>query len=196
MVGAVESVEAGGGGALASTPGRLVRTLVGLTLAAVLLGACGGSKYPSFLPKHTLNQRDDTVLTGTVDRPALTSQGDPVEVVTPHWRVRAVVTGPNVPGEGLPVQQPATYCTWTITLSDATGDVPVLLSDFRPIDFVGETYQLSLPPGQTPLPSVLRPKQTLTFQVRDFETVGEGVMRWAPDGDHIVAKWDLVVEND
>jgi hypothetical protein len=166
-----------------------------LVLAALIIGACGGSKYPAFLPKSTLHVHDDTVLVGTVARPALTSQGDPVEVVTPHWKVRAVVTGPEVPGEGLPVVQPATYATFTITLSGATGDVPVSLSDFRPIDFVGETYMLSLVPGENSPPAVLKPKQTLTFEARTFEAAGEGVMRWAPDGNNIVAKWDFVVEN-
>jgi hypothetical protein len=42
----------------------------------------------------------------------------------------------------------------------------------------------------------VRPGQTVTFQARDYEAVGEGLMRWAPDGDHIVAKWDFIVEND
>ena len=193
-----------GGGQAADTPGprRLARAAAaGCMVAAILLGACGsssssGSKYPAFLPKKTLNVHDDTVLTGTVAQPALTSQGDPVEVVTPHWKVRVVVQGPAVPGEGLPKEQGATYCTWTIRMSGATGNVPVILSDFQPIDFVGETYQLSLVPGEKPPSATLHPHETLTFQVRAFESVGEGVMRWAPDGHHIVAKWDFVVEND
>ena len=36
----------------------------------------------------------------------------------------------------------------------------------------------------------------LTFQIRSVMPVGEGLLRWAPDGDHIVAKWDYQVEND
>jgi hypothetical protein len=163
------------------------------------VAACSSSarsSFPSFLPKSSLHYYGDTLLTGTVSNPAYTSQGDPVEVVTPHWRVRAVVAGPEVPGEGLPVQQAATYCTWTITLSAATGAVPVSLSDFRPLDDLGHSYMLSLLPGEKPPPAELMPGQTLTFQARDYEAIGEGIMRWAPDGDHIVAKWDFVVEND
>ncbi len=67
--------------------------------------------YPSYLPKSTLHFHSDAVLTGAAARPALTNQGDPAKVVTPHWSVLAVVSGPEVPGEGLPYQAPATTCT-------------------------------------------------------------------------------------
>jgi hypothetical protein len=165
--------------------------------AALAVSACGSaSKYPSFLPKASLRASSDSILSGSVADPALTVEGDPVEVVTPTWKVLVDVTGPAVPGEGLPQVQPATYCTWIIELSHATGDVPVSIDDFRPIDQLGHTYFLSLPPGQAPPPAVVRPGQTVTFEVRAFEATGEGLMRWAPDGNHIVAKWDYVVEND
>ncbi len=36
----------------------------------------------------------------------------------------------------------------------------------------------------------------MKFELRAVEAPGEGLMRWAPDGTHIVAKWDFVVEND
>lgn len=70
-------------------------------------------------------------------RPALTSQGDGVEVKTPRWSVLVTVTGPEVPGEGLPYQAPATTCTWIVTMSGATGPVPVSASDFSSIDDEG-----------------------------------------------------------
>jgi hypothetical protein len=31
---------------------------------------------------------------------------------------------------------------------------------------------------------------------RAHELVGEGMMQWAPDHQHIVANWDYTVEND
>ena len=43
---------------------------------------------------------------------------------------------------------------------------------------------------------MLRPGQTLTFQLRAYELVGEGMMQWAPDHKHVVAYWDYTVEND
>ena len=29
-----------------------------------------------------------------------------------------------------------------------------------------------------------------------YELVGEGMMQWAPDHQHVVAYWDYTVEND
>lgn len=152
--------------------------------------------YPSYLPKSTLHFHTDTTVVGTIERPALTNQGDRVKVVTRHWSVLAVVNGPQVPGEGLPYQAPTTTCTWTITLSRATGRVPVVASDFDSIDQQGNVYRQYLVPGQPEPPRVLEPGHRVTFELQGAEAVGEGLMRWAPIGGHIVAKWDFVVEND
>ena len=152
--------------------------------------------YPAFLPPSTLHQVSDATLVGTVDQPALTSQGDAVQVVTQDWTALAVVSGPDVPGEGLPHQAPATTCTWTVKLTSATGRVPIVVSDFDTIDHKGNVYHPDLLPEQPAPPGVLEPGQTATFALRAGEPVGEGVMRWAPIGGHIVAKWDFVVEND
>jgi hypothetical protein len=177
-----------------------------LAAATVALAGCGSSAapksnsqyggYPSFLPSSTLHYHSDTVLTGTVQRPALTSQGDAVEVKTPHWSVLVTVTGPQVPGEGLPYQAPSTTCTWVVTMSAATGPVPVAASDFSSIDQENQVYWPALVPGQPRPPEVLCPGEKISFELRAAEAVGEGLMRWAPDGRNIVAKWDFVVEND
>lgn len=152
--------------------------------------------YPSYLPPSTLHYDSDAEVVGTAAQPALTNQGDPVKIVTPHWSVVAVVTGPEVPGEGLPYQASFTTCTWTVTLSGATGDVPISVPDFDSIDYRGDVYQPELVPGQPIPPKTLRPGQKVSFELRTGEAVGEGLMRWAPIGGHIVAKWDFVVEND
>jgi hypothetical protein len=191
---------------------RAVLALFAVLATAAVLAGCGSSHdsgaraprktgnglvgYPAFLPKSTLHFHSDQRLVGTAARPALTSQGDPVKVVTPHWSVVAVVTGPEVPGEGLPYQAPATTCTWTVALSQATGPVPISVSDFDTIDDLGTRFQPSLVPDQPVPPRVLRPGQRVTFELRAGEPVGEGLMRWAPSGGRIVAKWDFVVEND
>ena len=46
----------------------------------------------------------DRVLTGTMQRPALTVEGLPVQVKTHGFDVLVNVAGPVVPGEGLPYQ--------------------------------------------------------------------------------------------
>ena len=142
-----------------------------------------------------LNYHSDTVLTGTAQRPALTNQGDGAEVKTSRWSVLATVSGPQVPGEGLPYQASSTTCTWVVTLSGATGPVPISTSDFTSID-EDQVYRPVFVPGQPKPPTVLRPGQKVSFELRAVEAVGEGLMRWAPDGRDIVANWDFVVEND
>ncbi len=180
-----------------------------LAIALAALAGCGSAAassstnnadhfggYPTYLPSGTLNYHSDTVLTGTVQRPALTSQGEGVEVKTPAWSVLVTVTGPQVPGEGLPYQAPATTCTWVVTMSGATGIVPISASDFSSIDEDANVYRPHLVACQRQPPAVLRPGQKVSFELRAVQATGEGLMRWAPDGRNIVAKWDFVVEND
>ncbi|HML00476.1 MAG TPA: hypothetical protein VK428_09825, partial [Acidimicrobiales bacterium] len=59
----------------------------------------------------------------------------------------------------------------------------------------GTVVQPYLVPGQH-MPSLLTTGQKASFQIRAVMPVGEGLMRWAPDGNDIVAKWDYQVEND
>jgi hypothetical protein len=117
-------------------------------------------------------------------------------VVTSHWSVVAVVSGPEVPGEGLPYQAPSTTCTWTVTLSKATTRVPLAAADFDSIDDRGQVFHPTSVAGQPAPPASVAPGQTVRFELRAAEPVGEGLLRWAPDGHHVVAKWDFVVEND
>jgi hypothetical protein len=193
---------------------RRVRTVLPCLVLAALAGcASGGSlhpagrasaspasgllgSYPSFLPRNTLNYHSDTVLVGTVQRPALTNQGDGVKVKTAHWSVLITVSGPEVPGEGLPYQAPVTTCTWVVTMSRATGTVPISLADFSSIDALSNVYLPAFVPGQPLPPSVLRPGMKVSFELRAQMPTGEGLMRWAPNGRNIVAKWDFIVEND
>jgi hypothetical protein len=173
-----------------------IGALIVLVAAAVVLAGCGGPTYPSFLPKKTLNPDVDATLVGTVTKPALTVEGLAVKVETKHFEVLITVSGPIVPGEGLPVQPDATTCTWTVTMGHAIGDVPVSIADFHSVDHLGSVFLMGLVPGAKPPPAVLYPGQRLTFQLRAYELVGEGVMQWAPDHRHVVADWDYTVEND
>jgi len=150
----------------------------------------------SWLPKQQLDHSIDQTVVGTVAHPALTVEGDFVQVRTPTFSALAVVNGPVVPGEGLPFQQRFTTCTWTISLSHVHGTVPVDVADFDSIDHLQTVYQPALVPGEPPLPSSVHTGQSLSFKLRSVMPVGEGLFRWAPDGDHIVAKWDYQVEND
>lgn len=174
--------------------------LAAVLLTALVLAACGttssSSRFPAFLPKKTLDPEVDQTLVGTMARPALQVEGLAVRVETPRFDVLVTVSGPVVPGEGLPIENDATTCTWTVTMQDATGDVPIAIADFHSVDHLGAVFLMGLVPGEHPPPRVLRPHGTLTFQLRAYELVGEGMMQWAPDHRHVVADWDYTVEND
>lgn len=171
--------------------------LLGAMISALVLASCGtATTYPSFLPKKTLTPDVDQVMVGTMAKPALQIEGLPVAVNTNAFHVRVIVSGPIVPGEGLPDQPQGTTCTWTVTMKDANANVPLSLADFHSVDHLGAVFLMGLVPGERPLPKVLHPGQSLTFQLRAYELVGEGMMQWAPDHRHVVADWDYTVEND
>ena len=196
---------AGAGRCTARRRGRATAAALGFACAtAITLTGCAASPpaddstyggLPSFLPAASV--RPDLELTGTVLRPALTSEGDSVEVVLGQGiSVHAVVSGPVVPGEGLPDRQPATTCTWTVTLTGATGDVPISVADFSTIDHFGTNYHPDLVPGAAAPPATIGRGQTVTFQLRSVMMTGEGLLRWAPHHSPILASWDFEVEND
>lgn len=180
------------GRAFGPGPRRAAAVLIALLLA----GCGGGSKYPSFLPQKTLHPDVDAALIGTMAKPALQVEGLPVEAETKAFDVWITVSGPVVPGEGLPDQPVATTCTWTVTMTSANADVPVSIADFHSVDHLGAVFLLGLVPGEHSPPPVLHRGQTLTFRLRAYELVGEGMMQWAPDHEHVVADWDYTVEND
>jgi hypothetical protein len=169
---------------------------LGVLFAIVFTSCRSGASYPSFLPKNTLHPKVDTALVGTEVKPALQVEGLPVVAKTKAFKVHVTVSGPIVPGEGLPAQPAATTCTWTVTMKDASADVPVSIADFHSVDHLGSVFIMGLVPGERPPKPVLHPGQTLTFKLRAYELTGEGIMQWAPDHKHVVANWDYTVEND
>jgi hypothetical protein len=193
-----------------------VAACIAVVASAVVLAGCGGgdgaeaggahfpsalpgktaAHYPSFLPKKTLDPTIDATLIGTEAKPALQTEGLAIEAKTKAYHVDVTVSGPIVPGEGLPDQPAATTCTWTVTMKDASADVPVSIADFHSVDHVGSVFLMGLVPGEHAPPPVLHPGRTLTFQLRSYELVGEGMMQWAPDHKHVIGYWDYTVEND
>ncbi len=184
---------------------RMVALMAALTGALALLTGCGPQPqpapsetyggWPTFLPSPT----DDTnqVLTGSQEDPALTVEGDAVRAELPDGgTVLITVTGPVVPGEGLPDPPPTTVCTWTITLTEATVPVGIAAEDFAARDSTGQVYHPSFIEGRPLPPDTLQPGGTVSFELRTPMSTGEGIMQWAPDAANPVATWDFVVEND
>jgi hypothetical protein len=154
---------------------------------------------PSFLPSSSLAPNGaltDSVLTGTAAHPALTTEGDAVRVLLGNDSVLMTVTGPQVPGEGMPYQAPATTCTWTVTITSASRAIPVRVADFTTLDHLGDVQHPALVPGQKIPAGVLAPGHSESFELRAFLNTGEGLIRWAPQAGTVLASWDFEVEND
>jgi len=204
------SLEHRGAAHSARRPGGVIAALVvGAILTGALAGcsavtngnasnaAKSGSKYgtlPGFLPQQTFDT--DSVLTGTISHPALTTEGDAVRFGSGAAAALVTVTGPEVPGEGLPFQTGATTCTWTITIQAGSKPVPIDPKDFSSSDHLGGVYAPGVVAGQPAPPKTVAPHTSVSFELRTIMVVGEGLMRWAPDGKHAVAAWDFEVEND
>jgi hypothetical protein len=136
------------------------------------------------------------MLAASAARPALTTEGDSVRVQQPAGSVVTAVTGPEVPGEGLPYQTTATTCTWTVTMTGATATLPLDIAGFSTLDHLGTVYHPTLVPGQAAPPATVAPGQTISFELRAVMRTGEGLMRWAPTGSTVLASWDFEVETD
>jgi hypothetical protein len=82
---------------------------------------------------------------------------------TKAFDVHVTVSGPVVPGEGLPDQPAATTCTWTVTMKDASADVPVSIADFHSVDHLGSVFLMGRL-GRTPSAGRLAPRSDAYVQ--------------------------------
>ena len=86
--------------------------------------------------------------------------------------------------------------TWTITIRAGSKPVTIDPAGFSSSDHFGAIYAPQFVAGQPLSPGTVAPRTTVSFELRAIMVVGEGIMRWAPDGRHPVASWDFEVEND
>jgi hypothetical protein len=161
-------------------------------------GAKPAAKYgglPSWLPKTTAPT--DHLVTATAAHPKLAVEGDTVRVDLAHGQADTTVVGPQVPEEGkFPV--PATSpCSFTVTLTRASGHVPLRASDFTILAEDSRLYhpRVSGPHGG-PVPRVVKPGQTVMLTVKTVLPTGGGQVRWTPESGPPISSWDFDVEID
>lgn len=160
--------------------------------AAALQQPLGDRSLPAFLPTTTAPV--DRVVTASASHPQLATQGVGVQVDLPSGGVLATITGPHVPPFVTP-PPPQVTATFDISLTHATGSVPVRLSEFTITDQLGRTFRPSLVAHEAAPPSTVAAGRTVTFQVTAAMPSGEGRITWSPGGRPTVT-WDFIVEND
>jgi hypothetical protein len=146
---------------------------------------------PSWLPKSTLPVH--RIVVATARLPRLGIEGDTFLALLSHGQVRITMSGPAVPPFVAP-PPPTTPVTFTFSLNDASGVVPIRASDFETVDGAGQITSTRLfvdpgPPRFAPL------RKTITFQITGTMATGAGSIRWSPEHRPLTT-WDFTVEND
>lgn len=161
-------------------------------------GGAAAAKYggiPTWLPTPTLPV--GRVVQASAAHPWLAVEGDTVRVHLAAGQVTATAVGPQVPEEGkFPV--PATsQCTFTVTLTAASGSVPLNPAAFTTQDEEGHLHRLSVSvQGGGPVPAVVAAGHTVTLLMSAVLPTGSGTLRWAPAGTQPIVSWDFDVEID
>jgi len=150
---------------------------------------------PSWLPKAPIPV--GRVVQASTEHPWVGIEGDTVVVHMNGHHVNAVLVGPAVPEEGdFPIPK-TTASTFTLTLSGATGSIPIVPSHFLIFDEEGHRYLpqiTSLDRG--PAPTVVRPGHPVTLRLFNYLPPGAGEVVWTADGKRPVVSFEYVTEID
>jgi hypothetical protein len=181
--------------------GGLLALLAAAALVTALAGSGSGgtaAKYgglPSWLPKSTFNPNE--VLQASLRKPVLAIQGNTVQVNLAGGHVLAMVVGPKVPEDGRFPVPPASPATFVLTLSHASGVVPISAGAFALVDERGTVRHPAITAvGGGPLPTRVLPGRTVSLRMHDVIPTGDGGLLWKPEGRHAIVSWDFVVEID
>lgn len=164
-----------------------------------LLAACGSSRtetyggLPSFLPKSTVPVNH--IVDASEARPKLGIEGDTIAATLKRGHVLITIVGPEVPVEGLSPPPPTTPATFTVTMSQPGGNVPVGANAFIVVDGQGQIHHPQLMAATSPVPSTAPAGRTISFKLTAVLATGPGTIQWTPEGA-AVASWDFTVETD
>jgi hypothetical protein len=140
------------------------------------------------------------VVEASAATPQLGVEGDTMSVVLRAGRVTATLVGPSDTVQGQYPPPATTPCTFTLTLVDASGTVPINPGDFTIIDEQGNVHypQVSAGAGAgvTPPPAEAPAGGQITVLIRGVLPTGNGQVRWTGGGAAAIATWDFSVEID
>jgi hypothetical protein len=145
------------------------------------------------------------VVTATPAQPDLKAmEGYPVAAKLPGGSVIYFAEGPQVPswvaGDAasghwrLGETAPASF---SVTFSHASGKVPLSAGDFTIITYTGTLLHPRVTTAAGgPIPSAVSPGQTLRLKLTTALPEGDGEIRWAPVGKHILVSYFWTLEFD
>ena len=134
------------------------------------------------------------VMSGTLDvsraafgHPVLAVQGDTVAVDLPGRRLRATAVGPAVP-RALTAAPAGTSApaSFTVTVTGGSRASVNRPGAFTIVDELGRVHH--------PRVTAVRRGRVTTLTLRDVLPVGNGQLRWLPDGRHALVAWDFDLE--
>jgi hypothetical protein len=137
------------------------------------------------------------VVHASASHPALAIQGDTVDVRLGSGGVHVTAFGPAVAaraGGPAATASSATECTFTITLTSASGTVPLSPASFAIVDELGGIHRpaVTTPGGQAP-PRSVPAGHTVTVTLGVVLPIGGGRITWSPASPRTTVAWDFDV---
>jgi len=150
---------------------------------------------PSWLPRATVPV--GRVVQASATHPWIGIEGDTVSVDLAGHRVNATLVGPQVPKEGQFPLPKTTPCTFFLTLTNATGQIPISAADLAIFDEQGHRYTprvRSLTGAAAP--THLGPGQSVTVRLDTILPTGAGEVVWTTNGTAPLVSYEFVTEID
>jgi hypothetical protein len=208
-------------GGRAFGPGPRARLLAALAAFAVAAAAIvvivtgGGShphrsaaslKYgqiPSWIPKQA--QPSDRIVAATAARPVLAAvEGDTVLARLTAGSGYVTAVGPSVPNwvqnyahSGHWTSASLAPSTFTVTLAQPQGAIPLRAADFSILTSAGEIVHPAVTlSGGGALPATAQAGKPLSLTLNAKLPEGEGALRWGPGGRRVLVAWMYTLELD
>jgi hypothetical protein len=210
-------------GGRAFGPGPRARLLAALAACAVAVAAIvviltaggGGShphstagslKYgqiPSWIPKQA--QPSDRIVAATAARPVLAAvEGDTVLARLTAGSGYVTAVGPSVPNwvqnyahSGHWTSASLAPSTFTVTLAEPKGAIPLTAADFSILTSAGQIVHPAVTlSGGRALPATVRAGKPLSLTLNAKLPEGEGALRWGPGGRRVLIAWMYTLELD
>jgi hypothetical protein len=150
---------------------------------------------PSWLPRVTAPV--GRVVQASATHPWIGIEGDTVVVHLAGHAVDATLVGPQVPRQGQFPLPKTTPCTFYLTLTHATGAMPITAAQLEIFDERGHRYtpRVRSPTGAA-APSHVGPGQSVTVRLDTILPTGAGEVVWTTNGTAPLVSYEFVTEID